>query len=389
MTHVMFATTMEGLPWAGSEELWRLAALRLMGEGVSVSASLLRREPISEKVAGLERAGCRIAWRRPRGPIASRLERRLGRQDRWRVELLRRERPDLLVVSHSCLDGIGWGAAALEAGVAYAFVGQVAAEFYWPDDDEAERALAVLRGARRCFFVSRANRSLICRQIGGELPNAALVWNPFVVRWENGLAWPSEEGPLRMACVGRLDARHKGQDLLIEALSGPVWRGRDVSLSLFGAGPNERALRRMAEAGGIGGRVRFGGHVGDVESIWREHHAMVLPSRAEGMPLAVIEAMLCGRACVVTDVGGNAELVEDGRSGFVAAAPSTASVAEALERLWERRFELRAMGEAARSRARALIPEDPGGVFARELLRLLGEDGARAEPSDELEMACA
>ena len=59
--------------------------------------------------------------------------------------------------------------------------------------------------------------------------------------------------------------------------------------------------------------------------IWAEHHALVLPSRFEGMPLVVVEAMLCGRPCIVTDVGGNAELIRDGINGFLAKAPTGAT----------------------------------------------------------------
>ena len=67
-------------------------------------------------------------------------------------------------------------------------------------------------------------------------------------------------------------------------------------------------------------KVTYGGFTEDVESIWASHHALVLPSRSEGLPLVVVEAMLCGRPAIVTDVAGNAELIQDGVSGFVAAA---------------------------------------------------------------------
>lgn len=97
---------------------------------------------------------------------------------------------------------------------------------------------------------------------------------------------------------------------------------------------------------------------------------LALASRYEGMPLAVLEALLCGRPCLLTDVAGHAEYVTEGENGFLAGAPTVASVAAALERAWQRRPDLPAMGRAAAERARRQIPPDPGAAFADELLAL-------------------
>ena len=109
----------------------------------------------------------------------------------------------------------------------------------------------------------------------------------------------------------------------------------------------------------------------NIEGVWSQHHALLLPSRYEGLPLAVVEAMLCGRVCIVTDVGGNAELVEDNESGFVAAAPTVPLLDEAMERAWNRRHEWRQMGQSAARRVRERVSPDPVGDFATELKRFL------------------
>ena len=91
----------------------------------------------------------------------------------------------------------------------------------WWADDLAERYRIALAAARRCYFVSDANRQLSEKQIGGELPNAEVIWNPLNVSCRAPLSWPplSDSGELRLACVGRLYLPHKGQDLLFEALA--------------------------------------------------------------------------------------------------------------------------------------------------------------------------
>jgi glycosyltransferase involved in cell wall biosynthesis len=74
---------------------------------------------------------------------------------------------------------------------------------------------------------------------------------------------------------------------------------------------------------------------------------------------------------MATDVGGNSEVIENGVSGILAAAPTIASVREALEVLWTRREDLRDMGKAAAKTIRQKVPPDPIDVFARKIKCLI------------------
>ena len=76
------------------------------------------------------------------------------------------------------------------------------------------------------------------------------------------------------------------------------------------------------------------------------------------------------RPAMVTNVGGNAELIEDGRSGFVAAAPTANDFSETMERAWSRRAEWRDIGMAARAAAHAKVSERPAEAFANRLLSI-------------------
>jgi glycosyltransferase involved in cell wall biosynthesis len=115
-------------------------------------------------------------------------------------------------------------------------------------------------------------------------------------------------------------------------------------------------------------RVRFAGFTKDIQEVWKQNHVLVMPSRFEGLPLAIVEAMLCGRPVVATDVAGHSEIIEDGTTGFLASAPTIAAVREALERAWQSRSELHRMGQLARVRVRRLVPRDPISIFAQRLL---------------------
>jgi glycosyltransferase involved in cell wall biosynthesis len=160
--------------------------------------------------------------------------------------------------------------------------------------------------------------------------------------------------------------------VLLQVLGLPHWREREVRLTLIGTGPHERSLRGIVERLKLT-NVEFSGHQENIEEVWAKNHALVLPSRFEGMPLVVVEAMLCGRPCIVTDVGGNRELVRDGINGFMAKAPTVELVNETLNRAWDCRNQWEEMGIVAAQDARRFVPPDPGKDFARELSTLAGD----------------
>lgn len=238
-------------------------------------------------------------------------------------------------------------------------------ELWWFREKFSE-AVESYTAARRVFCVSNSNLNLLRLQVGEPLLNAEVTRNPYNVPPERPPAWPDESEVLRLACVARIDPSHKGQDVLLQTLARPEWRNRPVELNLFGGGPDEPVLRRMADMLQLKS-VQFRGHVSDIRAIWEQNHMLVLASRYEGLPLSLVEAMWCGRPSVVTDVGGNAELCLDGETGFVAAAPTVPCFSQALERAWAQRSEWQNLGRAARALVEQQIPKDPIALFCERL----------------------
>jgi glycosyltransferase involved in cell wall biosynthesis len=251
-------------------------------------------------------------------------------------------------------------------------------EAVWYPGDRAARYRSALAAARRCFFVSQANLRLSEKQIGGAIGNAEIVRNPVNISYDAAPGWPplGKDGEWRFACVGRLYPSAKGQDILLEALAAPSWRARPWRLYIYGDGLMRQSLEWLAADLGLADRVVFAGFSTNVEEIWAANHVLLMPSRFEGLPLAIVEAMLCGRPVVATDVAGHAEIIQDGVTGFLADAPTPASVSAALERFWERRSEAEAIGKAAASRIRQLMPPDPIRIFSERLRKLAEESGS-------------
>jgi glycosyltransferase involved in cell wall biosynthesis len=380
MGKYLFIMANEGNKWGGSEPLWSSAAEKLVHQGgneVRVSVKNWG-EPVPQ-IERLREAGCKILYRENGiPPFFTRQIRRIFPAPEYRFRHVQEaaEDADLVVISQGAnWDGLEWIEAAREAGLPYAIISQSAVPYWWPDDDTAKRLAASYENARASYFVSQANLELSRRQFASALVNAKVVRNPFNVRYEAMLPWPEQAGDdLRLACVGRLNVISKAQDVLLEVLALPHWRERDVRLSLVGAGPNERGLRYIAKQLQLR-NVEFAGSKEDMEQVWREHHALALPSRFEGMPLVVVEAMLCGRPCIVTDVGGNRELIRDGINGFLAKAATVELVDEAMNRAWESRHRLKEIGCVAAQDVRAWVSPDPGKDFAQELAALANSGG--------------
>lgn len=373
MARIAFLTTMSGYPWGGSETLWSKSALHLSSLGHQISVSVYDWDCERPALTKLKNCGV-VVHERPLKLTKQRriLNKILGTPlgadvKKW----LNWFKPDLVLISQGDnLSAVPWMNLCLELKYRFAVVTQANYEWWWPDDAIAEYALPRFNAAERSFFVSNKNYELICRQLAGSLQNVEIISNPFLVSLHPSNTAIDYSGSLRLACVARLEPKSKGQDLLFELFAMNKWRSRPIQLSLYGAGPSEKSLRRLAKSLDLQ-NVFFEGSVSEIEGIWRNNHAIILPSRLEGTPLALIEAMICSRFGIVTDVGGSAELVEDNVSGFVAAAPTVKLLDDALERAWQRVGDWEAIGVASRTKILSRIPHDPVGHFSERLLTCL------------------
>ena len=376
--------------WGGSEELWSATAAVLASDGHRVTVFKSGVDDSEPRIRRLRALSCPIRDL-ARFPLMPRrlfaLVRLLSSGAAYAHEILRlliglalSRRPDLVVVSQGGNhDGYPFAEVCRRLNLPYAIVSQKASELYWPADWQQQTIAAVYRSARACFFVSEHNRRLTEEQLGFPLPHAAVVRNPFLVPWEPRADWPDDRSELRLACIGRLHPKEKGQDLLLRVLARRRWRDRPLSVTFYGDGLQRASLERMARNLGLT-NVTFAGFVRDVPAIWSGHHGLILPSRCEGLPIALVEAMLSGRVPIVTDVGGNAEVVDDGATAYVAAAPTEDALDNAMERAWNERHRWREIGAAAAARIRTLIPREPERCFAKHLVELVSSANASRTP---------
>jgi glycosyltransferase involved in cell wall biosynthesis len=165
---------------------------------------------------------------------------------------------------------------------------------------------------------------------------------------------PRRPVPGRILMVGRL-APPKRPDLALRALALLRRTRPEAELHVVGDGTLRPEAERLAGELGLGEAVRFLGTRADLPELLAESDCLLLASDYEGFPLVVIEAMAAAVPVVATDVGGIHELIEHGRTGFVAAAGDAAALAGALEVVFADPQQARRLGEQGRQVARARL----------------------------------
>jgi glycosyltransferase involved in cell wall biosynthesis len=369
---------MTGVPWGGSEELWAAAAREALGRGWPVEGMLPEWPAVPEKVQSLVDRGMILKrWPKFDPKLTARIANKL--RGNTLIGLVQKSDVDALMISL----GSAWDIAGYpqlcdhlrSTKRPYVLVVQHNHETplqAWT----RERIDGVFEKAASVVFVSERNRRSAERQLASPIPNAIVLQNPVNLASFDRVPYhaPSNEsvsqpacGFAALACVARLEVRAKGQDVLFEALAAPEWKPCEWRLTLIGEGPDREYLAKLAAMYGIADRVIFAGQQRDMRAAWAGQELLVLPSRSEGTPLALVEAQIAGRPAVVTDVGDSARWVAEGETGFVADAATAASFGKALNRAWDRRAEWAAMGDLAHERTAVRIDRTPGVTLLEHL----------------------
>lgn len=354
-------------PWGGSEELWSKTALLALRQGLQVQSLTMHWDPISPRVTKLREAGVETKfYQRDSRALTDRVAVRLGFQ-KPKSKVFPVMDADVYVIS----SGILWDICAFRAiidyvlskGKPYIILEHNAFEYgdIVPDNLRGY-AISVLEGAALRLFVSERNRQCAERQLAHSMGVYKVINNPVSIRQASIKPYPHSD-KLLLASVASLDCITKGQDLLLEALSGDIWRSRNFSLKIYGRGRDEQHIRRLIKFYQLQDKVTLEGHVSDVDYIWETSQALVLSSTIEGVPMVVVEAMLSGRTVLATDVGGVERYVVDEQTGFMIGEPKAKCLSQGLEKLWDNRTRLKQLGENAFQRTLALVDPTPEQSF--------------------------
>lgn len=284
-----------------------------------------------------------------RAQLRARWYERLMRQVGQRLtEIFRSARPGGVIIVAQ-IWAMEWVAHADTAGLKVIGMGH---ESY-----EASRRSS--RYARVKRFYADVDRFLVLTEEDADawardgMSNVGAMPNPLLVKPQH---LPTLDEPV-VVTLRRL-AHDKGIDMLLEAWAHVAPAYPEWTLHVYGSGPDEEALRQQARDLGLDDTAIFRGLTTDIDSALSSASIYALPSREEGFPIAVMEAMAYGLPTVAFDCApGIRELIDDEESGLVITPGNVLAFATALERLMKDRDLRVRMGQRARESVQRFSPD--------------------------------
>lgn len=218
--------------------------------------------------------------------------------------------------------------------------------------------LRLLTGVTTRFIaVSEAVKECLVSHIGVGESKITVIYNGAPDRWPCDAAEKRRirnelgigDDAVAAGCVARLE-EHKGHAVLVRAVSLLGSCTARMHLVIVGDGPQRNAIEGAVRSCGLEGRVTVTGYRGDARRLLEALDIYVQPTlKREGLPVALCEAAAASLPLVATNVGGNAEIVRDGRNGFLVGEGDSAVLANALSALASDAVLRKRMGEEARS----------------------------------------
>ena len=372
---ILFIT--ENISWGGSELLWSKTVLELITFNYNIAICVNEKLKLPIEILSLEKE-TKIKINRLSNNSLPFLKRIMNRvlpySKRFKSPNLKHKfildfNSDLIVINQGLnFDGVHSMLFALQNNLNYVTISHAVNEGQWPNVVLRKKMQVGFTNSVKNYFVSHNNLLVTQNQLGAILKNAEIVRNPFNVSFDINLDFPKLDN-FHLAFVGRYHFYAKGQDVILQTLSDEKWKNRNLIVNFYGEGNDIENLKDLIEMYQLNNAiVHF--HT-STEQIWQKNHGLILTSRFEGLPIVIVEAMLCKRFVIVTNVSGSHELVLDNETGFIAAAPRPEYVDEALERAWEKRMNWEEMGIKAKQEVTTQIPENPANDFAHKLQHIL------------------
>lgn len=266
---------------------------------------------------------------------------------RHMIQIIREYRPEL-VSAHSSKAGVVCRLAAWRAGVPAVFTAHGFA--FTVGVPQPSRAIyTVIERIMERF----ADRIICVSEFDRQIGIAAGMSADRLVTIHNGMidiplelrAHPEAGEPVRIVMTARFD-RQKDHDTLFRAVATIP----GIHVDLIGSGPGMDESRALARQLGLEDRIHFLGQRNDVAQILARSHVFVLSSHWEGFPRSTLEAMRAGLPVVVSDVGGSAEAITEGVTGFTVRPRDREELASRMRDLARDPQRRKAMGEAGRAR---------------------------------------
>ncbi len=276
-------------------------------------------------------------------------------------------KPDLVIINQGMnFDGLDFAHYCIEQNFQYITISNKAVDFFWPYPENRNDFKQFFIKSKVNYFVSNHNYQLTCEQFGMKIPHAERAIYP-VKKHSEIKPLPDLDDGVKFAVVGRLFLLDKGHDMLFRILSKPIWRNRKIKVSIIGTGSDDVALKEFSEYLKLDS-VDFLGYMNN-QTIWDHFHGLLLPSRSEGFPLVVQEAMSASRIVITTFSGGSDEVIKDGVNGFISEIDQD-EFELAMERCWNAQNNWADIATEAYKTINEFLPDNPSSNILDQIEKL-------------------
>jgi L-malate glycosyltransferase len=207
---------------------------------------------------------------------------------------------------------------------------------------------------RSAFFVSDANVSRDKAVAFGMDPDRTVIfpWGTDIEHFTPKTFKRSNAKTFTLFCSRTWEAIY-GVDVVAKAFVKVASVNPDINLILLGGGSQGAKIRQILMNGGVMERVHFGGHVAQADLPRWYHMAdiYISPSHVDGSSVTLMEALASGLPCLVSDIAGNTEWIEDGVNGWLFRDGDAEDLAEKILNAMKNRKSFKKIGEAARKTA--------------------------------------
>jgi len=227
------------------------------------------------------------------------------------------------------------------------------------DNNKLSRINYIIDKADDLFLVANIQKVFLEKHLQRKIDCIKFTHNPLSLKELDLITYPKYNDFFKMAMVTTIDFEAKGLDKLIRILSKEKWRKRNFEIEIYGHGKDRDAFLALLSGHSLNDKIKLMGFSSDIEEIWKVNQILIMSSNVDAAPSVLLEAMICGRSCICTNVGFNSEWIKTNETGFISKTIELSDFENAMEIAWKNRQTWEQLGVICHNQVKDYIVSKP------------------------------